>query len=235
MKKNAKLIAVFIIIGVALLFMPKSQEQSLFNDINNGAGYNRKGGSGLALPETFAISPGNVLLGKYHNAYVGLDEGVKVVPLEYVFDLQEYKPIGNGHDTTDFAKVLGEPRHLSRTEIPIIIVNMGALYNGGFINYRWYRDEDNKLLFSWTHMIPDPSTEGEEYWAWYSTYTWLGYFSHEIDRVGDYHVDISSSWGNERVDFEIIDSSLMLPFDDGPQTQDNPFIIFILIGLILNY
>ena len=54
------------------------------------------------------------------------------------------------------------------------------------------------------HIVPPPGDY--EYWEWYSVYSWIGYFSHEINEPGDYYVVIESSWlPSHRIDFRVND------------------------------
>jgi hypothetical protein len=65
------------------------------------------------------------------------------------------------------------------------------LYTGTTIKFEWYRERDNKLLFTHKYDLPNPPSG--YYWDWYYAYSYIGWVDWEINENGYYYVKISDS------------------------------------------
>lgn len=151
-----------------------------------------------------AITNTETYIGKYHDAVWDKASPANVIN-QNSFNLKEYEPIGNKYNGKDYAKVIGEPKLESRSEIPITIFNLYSLSNGGTIRMDWYKEGSNKRLYTFTHTIPNPKSKGYDYWAWYTVYSWVGYFPNEIDSIGRYKAIVSSPFGGNTIYFSVVD------------------------------
>ena len=121
-------------------------------------------------------------LGKYHDLKNGTPP---TIVTENTFDFNGWI-MGDTYNSTDYALDAFEPLSNSRAEVVAQLIT--GITVGGTVNWKWYRNSDNKLIADITRSVPTPSS-GE---AWAAC--WIGKFPHEIDRPGLYHVDITNPW-----------------------------------------
>ena len=154
-------------------------------------------------------------IGAYHSAK---SDGSSIVTFirQDSFDLADYHA-GDNTNSDDHAKVIGESITESRSEIPIAIVNFGQLTSAGNVNFKWYHP-DGRKIFELNHNVPNPNQMDwcvweKCWWNWYSIYSWVGFFSNEINEKGLYKVVITSSWGEQEMLF-FIDNTANKCFED---------------------
>lgn len=141
-------------------------------------------------------------IGKYHNLVWPGTSPAYISPQQKTFRWLDW-PMGDPYNANDYATVAGEPKDQSKAEVVAAVVNLTNIYSGGEVRFDWYRDRDKKLLFTFKHTVPSPSSKGYDYWSWYSVFSWIGKFPHEINEPGGYIVQITSSWGNQAIDFVV--------------------------------
>ena len=61
------------------------------------------------------------------------------------------------------------------------------------LNFNFYNDATNKLLYGGSGTIPQPSTGGWEWWNWYSWLAWIGRCYWEISGPMTVRVEVTSS------------------------------------------
>lgn len=184
-----------------------------------------------------AITNTETYIGKYHDAVWDKTSPANVIN-QNSFNLKEYEPIGNKYNSKDYAKVIGEPKLESRSEIPIAIFNLYSLSNGGTVRMDWYKEGTNKRLYTFTHTIPNPKSKGYDYWAWYTIYSWVGYFPSEIDTTGRYKAIVSSPFGGNTIYFSVNDKEVKeeikaLDVVNVPTSKFNILPILLILVLLI--
>ena len=209
-KMNKKMVMIGIVILLVIL-MPPRKKEAAFNIHHNGVVsegevYFKEGGSGQgsSLKLTKKASSADFLMGGYHSLAWDFSSPASV-PMQTEFNLADW-PFGDAFNQLDYAVAPNEPISQSRSEIVIAVFNIYSLYSGGTVTFDW-RKEDGSLLHSVDIYIPHPSTQGKEYWSWYSVMSWVGYFPCEINEVGGYYVDILSPWHSQRIYFDAMGTS----------------------------
>lgn len=162
------------------------------------------GGTGATGTAVGAAGVDYIDFGKYHNLVWPGDSPAYISPGQTDFYWRNY-PMGDPYDSTYYATVAGEPVSESKSEVPSVAVNFENIYSGGTVTMKWYKASTGELLYSYSHTIPDPSDEGYDYWSWYSIFSWIGKFSHEIDTPGQYYVEINSPWKDTTRHFNVIE------------------------------
>lgn len=81
-----------------------------------------------------------------------------------------------------------------------MIANMITFYNFGSnynttVDFYWYRESDDTMVYHGTFTIPSANSQGYEYWVWGSFISWIGKCSWEISGKGIYRCEIIPSGG----------------------------------------
>jgi len=114
------------------------------------------------------------------------------------------------------------------TEAILALLHLYNFDYGLTISFRWYRDRDSALIFSYDIAIPSPQSYGYGYWYYYYVYCYIGHLSfitaagfEEIKENGAYHLNISSSDGllNTTVPFTV--TGIQYPQTQVPFTVKN--------------
>lgn len=209
---DKKIWMIGIVLILLVIIMPERKKEAAFNIHHNGIVSEGKvyfkeygDGRGSSIKLTKKASSADFLIGKYHSlSWDGSSPAS--VPSQTSFDLADW-PFGDAFNELDYAVVANEPISQSRSEIVIAVFNIYSLYSGGTVTFNWRKEKDDSLLHSIDYYIPSPSTQGKEYWSWYSAMSWIGYFPCEINEVGGYYVDILSPWHSQRIYFDAIGTS----------------------------
>lgn len=166
-----------------------------------------KGGRG-PVPLGVAVSY-STQIGKYHSLSLPASGGFVISSQQSSFNWADW-PMGDPYNADDYATVVGEPQAQSRAEMPAFVSTVNYIYTGGTMKHTWYRDKDNTVIFQTSYTVPDPKSQGWEYWIWYSICSWTGKFPHEIYEPGRYRVVSETSWGTSTTTYCVL----------GPATVD---------------
>lgn len=114
----------------------------------------------------------------------------------------------------------GNTNRISPSEMLITVLKLNNYAGSGTITYKWTNKDTNQYMYSLPVSVPACAGNcGWQYW-YYESYSFIGHFSWEIHAPGNYSVDILTSWGNAKYDFQVIDttpaSTFNYTFDSNP-------------------
>lgn len=100
---------------------------------------------------------------------------------------------------------------ISSSEMCYVFLQLNNYSGSGTISTTWKNKDTGGTFASMSWSIP--ACGGNCGWTWWYQWIWeyVGHFSWEINRTGNYQCLITTSWGNAVIDFVVIDTTCYAP------------------------